>query len=111
MADCCASLAASLRHRVTIQNAVSTSDGQGGQTDAWSDLATAYASIEPLKGYERYQAMQMQTPVTHKIVMRYRAGVTTKSRILFGTRVFWVQEVLNFEERNRFLTIKAIERA
>ena len=64
-----------------------------------------------LKGFERFQAMQMQTPVTHRIVMRYRPDVTTNSRFMFGTRIFWVQEVLNTEERNRFLIIKAIERA
>jgi SPP1 family predicted phage head-tail adaptor len=106
----CEYLPATLRHRVTIQVNTPVSDGQGGFTESWADGATVYASIEPLKGYERFQGMQMQTPVTHKIVMRYRSDVTTASRIKFGTRVFCVQEVLNPAERNRYLQIKAVER-
>ncbi|CAN5262594.1 phage head closure protein [soil metagenome] len=109
MASSCKTL--SLRHRLTIQTLSKVSDGQGGYAETWSDGQTVWASIEPLKGYERLQAMQMQTPVTHKIVIRYREGVTTASRFLLGERIFWVKEVINESERNRFLNIKAIERA
>jgi SPP1 family predicted phage head-tail adaptor len=89
----------------------SVSDGQGGFTDTWNDVATVFASIEPVKGYERFQAMQMQTPITHKIVMRYRDDVTTASRFTLGARIFAAQEVINQDERSRFLLIKAVERA
>ena len=102
---------ASFRKRITIQTKSDASDGQGGFTETWNDLATVYASIEPLKAFERYQAMQMQTPVTHKIVMRYRDDVPTTARIRFGDRVFWVKEIINVEERGRRLAIKAVERA
>jgi SPP1 family predicted phage head-tail adaptor len=108
---CCESLAAKLRHRVTIQSASQLSDGQGGFTETWTDGGEVYASIEPAKGYEKVQAMQMQTHVTHKIVMRYRTDVTTQSRLKFGTRIFWVKEVLNPKEENKTLEIKAQERA
>ncbi len=108
---CCASLAASLKKRVTIQNPTSVSDGQGGFTETYADGATVSASITPAKGYEKYQAMQAQTPITHEILMRYRADVTTASRLKYSTRVFWVQECLNVDEENRFLKIKAVERA
>ena len=110
MAKCCSSLVAQMKRRVTIQSSSTLSDGQGGVTESWVDGDTVYASVEPVKGYERFQASQMQTPVTHKIVMRYRADVTTGSRLKFGTRVFWVKEALNLEEQNRFLEIRAIER-
>ena len=100
-----------MKHRLTIQNPVQTGDGQGGFTETFPDSATVHASIEPVKGYERFQAMQMQTPVTHKIVMRYRTDVTTASRLKFGTRVFWVKEALNVGEESRFLEIRAVERA
>jgi SPP1 family predicted phage head-tail adaptor len=97
-------------HRVTVQTAVQVSDGQGGFTETWTDGPTVWASIEPLKGYERVQAMQTQSPQTHKITVRYTPDITSASRLKFGTRVFGVKEVLNTEERNRFLVIKAIER-
>lgn len=111
MGKCNADLVASLKRRVTIQSSTTVSDGQGGVTETWVDGATVHASVEPIKGYERYQAMQTQTPVTHKIVMRYRGDVTTASRLKYGDRVFWVKECLNVAEEGRFLEIKAVERA
>jgi len=112
MASCsCSNRAATLKRRVTIQNATRTGDGQGGFTETWPDGATVWASIEPLKAYEKFQAMQMQTPVTHKIVMRHRGDVTSASRLKYGDRIFWVKEAINEDEENRFLIIKAIERS
>lgn len=97
-----------MKRRVTIQTASQSSDGQGGYTETWADGDTVWASIEPMKGWERMQAQQMQTPVTHKIVMRYRA-MTTKNRLKFGTRIFIIKELLNIDEESRFLQIKAME--
>jgi SPP1 family predicted phage head-tail adaptor len=100
-----------MRHRVVIQSEEFTDDGQGGTTTEWVSGDTVYASIKPLKGWEQMQAQQMQTPVTHKIVMRYRSDVTTATRLKLGSRLFGVKEAINEEERNRFLIIKAIETA
>ncbi len=100
-----------MRHRVTIQNVSRVSDGQGGFTETFADGATVFASIEPVKAWERYQAMQTQAPVTHKVLMRYRADVTSASRLKFGTRVLWVKEVINPNEDDAFLEIRAQERA
>jgi SPP1 family predicted phage head-tail adaptor len=99
-----------MKFRVTIQSETQSSDGQGGFTSSWVDGDTVWASIEPLKGWERMQAQQMQTPVTHKLVMRYRSDVTTETRLKYGSRLFQVKEVINQDENSRFLIIKAIER-
>ena len=105
-----AKLVATFRKQVTIQNKVSVSDGQGGFTETWPDGSTVWASIEPLKSYERFQAMQMAVPETHRITMRYTDEVTEASRIRYGDRIFWVKETNDPEERQRFLIIKALER-
>ena len=105
----CASIVASLKKRLTIQTPSYDSDGQGGFTETWLDGDTVWASIEPAKAYERYQAMQMQVPITHKIVMRYNPSVAATSRLKFGSRIFGVKEVINEHEGDRFLFIRAIE--
>lgn len=104
-------LPAAFRKRITIQTLTRASDGQGGSTDTWTDGPEVYCSITPIKAYERYQAMQMQTPVSHNIMMRYRTDITTQIRLKYQDRIFWVKEIINQEERGRFLLIKAIERA
>lgn len=97
--------AGALRHRVTLQSAAETPDGGGGFTTAWSDVATVWAAIEPLKGTERLRAEQLENPVTHRVTIRHRAGVTAKMRVAFGARVFNIRAVINPEERNRRLEL------
>lgn len=109
MASCCDITASDLRHKLTIQTESEVSDGQGGTTKSWTDGATLSAKIEPSKGWERFQAQQVATPVTHKITTRYRADLTTKNRLKLGTRIFRIKELLNVEERNQWLQIRAIE--
>ena len=98
-----------LRHSIVIQSVARVSDGAGGQTETWSTQTTAYASIQPIKGYQKFQAMQTETPITHKIKMRYQAGISTQNRIVFDGRTFDVVEVLNIDERNIVLHILAME--
>lgn len=105
----CSYLPATLKKRVTLQSVSRVSDGQGGFTETWKDGQSVFASIEPVKAYERFQAMQTATPISHKIIMRYNAVVTTASRLKYEGRIFAVKEVINQDEQNRFLVIKAIE--
>lgn len=109
MPDCCEYRPAQMKHRLALQSLSRVADGQGGWTESWATEATVSAMIEPMKGYERFQAQQVQTPVTHKITIRYRSGVTTKKRFLFGSRVFEIKEVTNENEENRYLIIRALE--
>lgn len=102
---------AKMDKRVTIQNATRVTDGQGGFTESWPDGDTVWAAVEQKKAWEKFQAMQTQTPVIWAVTMRYRTDVTSASRLKYGTRVLWVKEVINRGEANAFLDIKAIERA
>ena len=94
-----------LRHRVTLQSAADTADGGGGFTTVWSDVATVWASIEPLKGRERLFAQQLESPVSHRVTLRHRSGVTTAMRVKFGSRILNIRSVINAEERDRALEL------
>ena len=110
MAPTCAKThAASMNKRVEVQLESATSDGQGGFENEWATTQTLWASIEPLKGYERMQAMQLANPITHKVRMRYNSGVTTKHRLLYSGRVFQIKEVINENEADAFLTLRCVE--
>lgn len=98
-----------MRHRVQIQRSLRIADGQGGGEDIWETIATVWALVTPANGHERYQAMRLETPVTHKVKMRWRADVGTKNRLLFEGRVLNIVEALNENEDKAFLLIKAIE--
>lgn len=93
-----------LRHAVTVQNPLPpVKDADGGYTTAWADLATQWwASIQPatVRSLERAVAGTVVSAATHLVRMRYLPGVTTATRILFGTRVLNVTGVQNQDERN-----------
>lgn len=93
-----------LRYRVTLQQFTQIDDGGGGHTEGWADVAAVWASVDPLIGKERYEAQQIQATLSHKIKMRYRAGVKPSMRVLFGVRVFNIlSPPIDPEERHREL--------
>ena len=82
-----------------------TPDGGGGFILTWTDVATVWAAIEPLKGAERLHAQQLQSPVTHRVTMRYRAGVRPSMRLVFDARTLNIRAVIDPQERNRTLEL------
>ena len=94
-----------LRHRVTFQSLTTADDGYGGTVETWGDTATVWASVEPLSGFERIQAMQVSPRLSHRVVMRYRADVDAGDRLSYDGRVFDITAVIDEDERHRELTL------
>ena len=101
--------AGALRHRVSLQSVGSTYDSYGDLSNSWSTDATVWASIAPISGREENIASELSEVITHRILVRYRASVTAQGRILFGSRVFQIESVRDWQERTIFLEILAKE--
>jgi len=77
-----------LTERVTIQARKAGRDGTGARTaESWVDITTdpTWAEVLPLAGREGWTARQVDAEITHRVVMRYRSGVTSKHRIKWGS--------------------------
>ena len=100
-----------LRHAVAIKrlDATLVLDSFGQPTDEWSTIAVVSASVKPVAGRELTLARQRQSSMTHEITIRYYPGLTPADRIEFGSRVFNIESITDPDERNRTLTISAIE--
>jgi SPP1 family predicted phage head-tail adaptor len=97
--------AGSLRYRLTIQAIDKTPTTAGETADVWSDIATVWASIDPLDGRELWIAKQQQATETHKITMRYRDDITAEMRgVCNGTTYHFTSVVA---KRTMHLTIMA----
>lgn len=98
-----------LRHRLVLQQRSPQADGGGGEAgDPWAapiTLATVWGRIEPLRGDERVRALRLEARVTHRIVIRFRSGVTSDMRLVFGARHFNIRAVLDPGERRRALEL------
>lgn len=79
---------------------------------SWTTVGTFSASIRPLNGREAIVAKQVKAEATHMITMRYLGPSITinpLNRIVYGSRVFGVVQVINVEERDRWYEIVAQE--
>lgn len=86
--------AGKLRHRITLQQQASTKDTHGQVTTTWSDVATLWAAVEPIRGREFFAASQVNSEVTTRIRMRWRSGVTAAMRVSFDSRIYDIQAVI-----------------
>ena len=92
--------AGKLRHRLALQSATTTRDTYGAEVETWSTYDTVWGSVEPLRGTERIFAQQVNAKVTHKIRVRSNSSITVQHRILFDSRYFYINSVINPDERN-----------
>jgi SPP1 family predicted phage head-tail adaptor len=88
--------AGKLRHRVTIQQLVAGSPQQkatGEPDTTWTDFATLWADIRPLRGMALFAAQQQQSGAEVEIHLRYRSGVTADMRIVHSTTVYEIRSI------------------
>jgi len=98
-----------LRHRVNLQRRTTTQSATGQPTVAWTTYAARWASVRPLQGREFMLAKQVAADVTTEIKLRYLGGVTAEDRVLFGSRIYDINTVINTDERNVELVLMCKE--
>ena len=88
-----------LRHRVNILRSDVSQNSYGEETVSWSTDKTVWASIEPMRGREYYEAKAIQSLATHRIRMRYttlsnttRIGPKHRIEKVADERVFSILE-------------------
>ncbi len=99
-----------LRHRLTLQQEVKTPDGAGGYTRSWQDVGDLWAEItavsgKSIYGRERLYGGQLQSEISHKIVIRYRSTVSTSMRLVFDGRIFNIRAISNVNENDEILEL------
>jgi SPP1 family predicted phage head-tail adaptor len=101
--------AGTLRHKVTIQQLTTTgTDGDGQPIESWSDLTTVWASIEPLRGREFFEARAQLSEETVRFRMRYQSTISnTRHRLVFGSETYRIESVIEPQRRNEMLEIIA----
>lgn len=72
-----------LDQRVTLQRPDNTVDALGQRTEGWTDVATVWANVEPLRGRELFEAGQMQSEINLRVTIRYRSDVTADMRVVW----------------------------
>ncbi|TFE30833.1 phage head closure protein [Cohnella luojiensis] len=104
------SLIARLNKCVVIQRPAGTVDEYNQPLDAWVDVATTWAAIEPLRGQEFFAAMRENAEVTTRIRIRYRPGIDRTMRVNYNGLPFEILHIINPEMANKELQLMCKER-
>ena len=94
---------AEMRHRIKIQQEVSTPDDMGGYSKTWETFKDVAAAIWPISSKEIRENMRLGSDVTHNVRIRYTTGVKPEMRVIFKNRVFEINLPINFNEQNVWL--------
>lgn len=102
-----------MRHLVVVENPTRASDGDGGYTETFTAASPSpvWAELKPAtpSALERIAGNTIEAPVTHIVTMRYHSGVTTRTRLTFGARRFFVRGIQTPSEVQEWLVLSCEE--
>jgi SPP1 family predicted phage head-tail adaptor len=99
-----------LNRRLVLEAPVESADGAGGVTRSYPSRMTLWASVEPVSARGAVVADAPGATVTHRIIVRRRAAITTRHRFVEGETVYRIL-TLRDDATRRFLVIGAEVRA
>jgi SPP1 family predicted phage head-tail adaptor len=98
-----------MRHRITFQQMTSTLDAGGGRAISYSTFKTVHAHIKQDSGREKYEQGVLEAKKVFTFTIRFISGLTEDMRIIFNSKSFNITSIINDDERNKYLIIKADE--
>tara|TARA_R100001510_G_C7613590_1_gene176395 strand:- start:120 stop:449 length:330 start_codon:yes stop_codon:yes gene_type:complete len=98
-----------MRYKAELQSPTATTDAGGGSAITWTRLTDLYCNIKPVRADEKYRQGQVQDSVSHDVYIRHRDDISTKYRLVYGSRNFNIKGILNIDERDRYLLLKCQE--
>jgi len=106
--------AGQLRQRITLQSKTIAKNTYGEDDITWTDEATVWASIEPLRGQEYLEARQEQADINARVRLRYYPNVKTYWRVKYvdresNTRYFDILSVIEPLTRGESLNLMVRE--
>ena len=98
-----------LQYRVEIQQPTSTRDAMGQTVITWKTTQTRWAGVIPLTSREGFFAKSVRPELSHRITLRWFAGLAHSHRIKMDARIFDIASIINVDEGNHTLQVDCIE--
>jgi SPP1 family predicted phage head-tail adaptor len=99
-----------MRDRVKVQSRTTLTSELGEAVADWATDAVRWAKVEPISGGELWRARQVQAESTHTVTLRFYPGLTTRHRIVLGSRVLEILNVIDRDGEGRFSECLCVER-
>lgn len=106
-----------LNHRITVQRRSATLDGYGQELNAWTNIATVWANVKPLKSQrekEELRSFAVESELTHTVAVRYRASFMPPKtvdayRIVYNNRIFNIFGARDLDEDRQYIIFDCTE--
>ena len=105
-----------LTHQMSLEADTPTRNAKGEAVHDWRELQTVWAKIAPSSAFERSVAAQNSQKITHTITVRYHAELgasdvefSPKHRLIYDSRTFEIQGIIDPDESRRFLELTCEE--
>lgn len=99
-----------LNKRINILEFVDAENNIGINEIKPQIFLTCWASIEPARGREYYDAQRVRSETSYKITIRYRKGITEAMSIEYHGRRYEIQNIVDPEEEHISLEIYCSEK-
>lgn len=97
-----------LRERVTLRTRAQGVDALGQESQAWTDVATVWAQVLPVRGREYFAAAQMQSPTDVRMVIRWRSDVNPQMQAVWNGQPHDIVSVIDPGARRQVLELMCI---
>jgi len=91
--------AGNLDRRVTIYKKTVAVNAYGEPVETWVEIDTIWAQRRELRGTERWEAQRTNPTIECKYIIRWRADVDVKHRLVDGDRDYNIRAVLELGRR------------
>lgn len=90
-----------MRHRLTIEAPVDTTDDNGGVARSFVDAGALWAAIETIGRRRQFLAERPEQSITHHVLFRRREGLTGDFVLRKGARRFRVLAIEDLDTAGR----------
>jgi len=94
-----------LNRRIILQRQDVSRDVVGQAKPVWTDVATVWAAVLPLRGREYFESARVNSEITVRVVIRYRADVKPSWRVKHGADAYDIVEIINPADGKRELQL------
>lgn len=102
--------AGKLNRRVTVMRPVETRGAAYGDRQVeWEPVYSPWAALEPLSGDQLVRMKQEGSTTNWRVRIRYRAGITTKMRVVHGDHVLAIDAVVHLRDAREEIHLMCTE--
>ena len=101
--------AGELDKRIQIRDFTMALNAMGTPVQTWYTLDTVWAKIEPLTGKEYFDAQKENAEVDTRVKIRFRRKMKPSQRLLYGSRLYKIQSIINPKEDHKYTIIMCKE--